>query len=128
MFLVGVFLTGAPESGVGLGSQVTSIGDYDGGGGLSATQTTFTPLVGQTFFIGDGSTGTGSGAIQQFVVPTGTTPLFLGFAEKRGYVDSCAVLIVTFFGWGPCGCGDRFAGEPKPVRARPCPARGAESH
>jgi hypothetical protein len=45
MFLVGVFLTGAPGSGVGLGSQVASIGDYGGGGALSATQGSYTPLV-----------------------------------------------------------------------------------
>jgi hypothetical protein len=91
MFLVGVFLTGAPGSGVGLGSQVASIGDYGGGGALSATQGSYSPLVGQTFFIGDGLTGTGSGAIQQFTVPTGATRLFLGFADASSFVGQAGM-------------------------------------
>jgi len=86
MFLVGVFLTGAQGSGVGLASQVASIGNYGPGGAISPTQATYNPLVGQTFFIGDGLTGTGSGAIQQFVVPSGATRLFLGFADGNSFV------------------------------------------
>jgi hypothetical protein len=75
MFLIGVFL------GPGLpGSPVASIGDY-GTGGISPNQLTYSPLVGQTFFVGDGLTGTGSGSVQQFIVPVGATRLFLGFAD-----------------------------------------------
>ena len=44
-----------------------------------------TPAIGQTFFIGDGMTGTGTGARQQFVVPAGATRLFLGFADTVGF-------------------------------------------
>ncbi len=41
------------------------------------------PKIGQVFFIGDGLTGTGSGAVQVFSVPATATHLYLG------YVDSC---------------------------------------
>jgi hypothetical protein len=76
MFLIGVFL------GPGLpGSPVASIGDYGTGAVVTPNQLTYTPLVGQTFFVGDGLTGTGSGSVQQFIVPTGATRLFLGFAD-----------------------------------------------
>jgi hypothetical protein len=45
---------------------------------------TLSPLLGQAFFIGDGLTGTGSGAVQQFVVPAGATRLFLADADDVG--------------------------------------------
>ena len=76
-FLVGVFLdAGLPTS------QVASIGDYGAAGsGITSTQGIYTPLIGQTFFIGDGMTGNQTGAEQQFIVPTGATRLYLGFAD-----------------------------------------------
>ena len=54
------------------------------------------PLMQQTFFIGDGLTGTGSGAVQQFVVPAGATQLFLGSsdAEAANY-DNFGEFMVT---------------------------------
>jgi hypothetical protein len=45
---------------------------------------TLSPLVDQVFFIGDGLTGTGSGAVQQFVVPSGATRLFLASSDDLG--------------------------------------------
>jgi len=39
------------------------------------------PLLQQTFFIGDGLTGTGSGNLQIFNVPDGATALYLGFPD-----------------------------------------------
>jgi hypothetical protein len=45
---------------------------------------TLSPLVAQVFFIGDGVTGTGSGAVQQFVVPSGATRLFLASSDDLG--------------------------------------------
>jgi hypothetical protein len=42
------------------------------------------PLIGQTFFIGDGLTGTGSGNTQKFNVPDKATRLFLGFIDGDG--------------------------------------------
>jgi hypothetical protein len=73
MFLTGVFLTDSAPSGSDPATlDFTSIG---------TNFASLAPGVGQTFFIGDGMTGTGSGALQQFVVPAGATRLFLGFAD-----------------------------------------------
>jgi hypothetical protein len=60
------------------------------------------PLIGQLFYIGDGLTGTGSGQLQQFLVPEDATRLFLGFAdgaEFRGaqtYADNSGSLSVPY--------------------------------
>lgn len=78
MFLVGVFLGPTTPA-----SPVANLPDYAVGG--ASNNGTFNPLVGQAFFIGDGLTGTGSGALQQFVVPTGATRLFLGFADAPSF-------------------------------------------
>lgn len=56
------------------------------------------PLLQQTFFIGDGLTGTGSGAQQIFNIPAGATRLFLGFADGFSYT-------------GPSGCFDDNGGS-----------------
>jgi hypothetical protein len=37
------------------------------------------------FFIGDGRTGSGTGAVQQFIVPAGATRLFLGTVDGFGW-------------------------------------------
>ncbi|MDE2258305.1 MAG: hypothetical protein KGK05_11125 [Xanthomonadaceae bacterium] len=53
-----------------------------------STNTNFTslsPLLQQSFFIGDGLTGTGSGTTQQFQIPAGATRLFLGYADAASY-------------------------------------------
>jgi hypothetical protein len=50
---------------------------------LNCTDDSFTmlaPQLAQTFFIGDGLTGTGD--VQQFVVPDDATRLYLGFADQ----------------------------------------------
>ena len=46
---------------------------------------TLSPVIGQTFFIGDGLTGTGVGTIQRFIVPPTATRLYLGFADAYEY-------------------------------------------
>lgn len=47
---------------------------------------TYTSLqLGQVFFIGDGLTGNGSGAVQQFGIPTGATRLFLGLVDGSSF-------------------------------------------
>lgn len=52
--------------------------------------TELSPLLGQSFFIGDGLTGLGTGAQQQFHAPAGATRLFVGIVDGG------------FFGWfGP---------------------------
>lgn len=51
------------------------------------------PALGQSFFIGDGLTGTDSGVAQEFTIPAGATMLFVGFADgfdfqgTPGYYD-----------------------------------------
>lgn len=52
--------------------------------GLGTSFTTLSPEIGQTFFIGDGLTGTGTGSIQKFMIPVAATRVFLGFADTRG--------------------------------------------
>jgi len=53
-------------------------------GGIQTSFTTLSPQIGQVFFIGDGLTGTGTGATQMFAVPPTARHLYLG------YVDSCS--------------------------------------
>lgn len=48
-------------------------------GGIPTDFRSLSPLIGQVFFIGDGLTGTGTGAIQIFRVPPTATHLYLGF-------------------------------------------------
>lgn len=80
MFLAGVFLTDsvpiapAPER---LDFSSTSLG-------RSFTQ--LSPLLHQTFYIGDGLTGEGTGTVQNFMVPTGATRLFLGIVDGSYFV------------------------------------------
>lgn len=69
-FLVGVFLGPGTPSGSGPATI-----NYDSSSVLGPT---FSPLLGQIFFIGDGQ---GTGGTQTFNVPVGATRLFLGFAD-----------------------------------------------
>ncbi|MEN0020881.1 MAG: hypothetical protein AAF747_08370 [Planctomycetota bacterium] len=72
--LVGTFL--GPQRGPGLISP--SSVDF---GVLGVDFVTISPEIQQTFFIGDGLTGNGTGLVQLFAVPEGATSLFLGFAD-----------------------------------------------
>ena len=47
--------------------------------------TSFAPALNQLFYIGDGLTGDGSGAVQQFIVPAGATRLYLGISDAPGF-------------------------------------------
>jgi hypothetical protein len=47
--------------------------------------TSLSPALNQVFFIGDGLTGNGTGAFQQFQIPLGATRLFLGLADAPAY-------------------------------------------
>jgi hypothetical protein len=74
--LVGVFL----DDGVPSASPAPPGLDFsDGGLGMAFAQ--LCPGLKQPFFIGDGLTGRGGGAPQQFVVPPGATRLFLGTVD-----------------------------------------------
>jgi hypothetical protein len=71
-FLVGVFLDDTEPMGAGPPLlNFTGATDF----------TDLFPALNQTFFIGDGLTGTGSGVAQRFHVPSGATRLFLGLAD-----------------------------------------------
>ncbi len=56
------------------------------------------PFLKQVFFIGDGLTGNGTGAAQQFIVPAGATRLFLGPADGTGWVNNSGAFTVQVSG------------------------------
>ncbi|MBI2849193.1 MAG: hypothetical protein HYX88_03585, partial [Chloroflexi bacterium] len=71
-FLVGVFLDDTEPTETAL-----PVLNFTG----ATNFTDLFPILNQTFFIGDGLTGTGSGLTQRFHVPAGATRLFLGLAD-----------------------------------------------
>ncbi len=75
--LVGVFLDASTPAGA---APVAL--DFSTPGSLA--QATLAPQLRQVFFIGDGRTGTGSGTVQQFVVPAGATRLLLASSDGIG--------------------------------------------
>jgi hypothetical protein len=71
-FLVGVFLTDSePTDPTPLALDFTNNTSFE----------EISPRLNQTFFIGDGLTGSGVGNIQRFLVPNQATRLFLGVAD-----------------------------------------------
>jgi hypothetical protein len=76
--LIAVFLTSA------ITDVTTGPASLDYTQSANISQTTYTPLLNQIFFIGDGLTGTGSGSVQNFVAPTGATLLYLAVADSYG--------------------------------------------
>ncbi|CDM65452.1 PEP-CTERM sorting domain-containing protein [Pyrinomonas methylaliphatogenes] len=82
MFLVGVFTDGDPT---GQSAPARLVYDTGGSGSLSSSDLTYAPQLRQVFFIGDGLTGTGSGSVQTFIVPSGATRLYLGFADAFAF-------------------------------------------
>ena len=85
MFLVGVFLDSTEPAGSGPSTLV-----YGGvnPAGLTTSNPSFSPMLDQVFFIGDGLTGTGAGQQQQFFVPNTALRLYLGFADSFDSVPS----------------------------------------
>lgn len=75
MMLVGVFLGDDSPS-----SDAPDILDFNA---IGTDFTTLSPELQQTFYIGDGSTS--SGTTQSFVVPSGATRLFLGIADAASF-------------------------------------------
>jgi hypothetical protein len=74
-YLVGVFV--GPNGPVGAAPAALDF--------TSTSFSTLSPLIDQTFFIGDGLTGNGTGSIQDFIVPTGATELYLGISDSGGF-------------------------------------------
>jgi len=79
MPLVGLFTNGSLPASAPASLTYGSSGIDYSSGNFSA------PALGQIFFIGDGLTGTGSGATQLFSVPDNATTLFLGVADAFGF-------------------------------------------
>lgn len=52
---------------------------------LSLSAASYTPLLNQAFFIGDGLTGTGTGDVQRFVAPDSANRLLLGFVDGYAF-------------------------------------------
>jgi hypothetical protein len=73
--LLGVFLDDSVPSG-----QPPTPLDASGSNDFA----TLAPLLRQVFFIGDGLTGTGTGAVQRFTVPAGATRLALASSDATG--------------------------------------------
>jgi hypothetical protein len=73
--LIGVFLDDGPPSGTAPAAIDVP---------TTSTAASIAPLLRQVFFIGDGLTGTGSGAVQRFTVPPGATRLFLASNDGVG--------------------------------------------
>ena len=76
--LIGVFL-GAGVTDVSMGSASL---DYTNPANTSLAG--MTPGLNEIFFIGDGLTGTGAGAVQQFTAPTGAMFLYIAVADSYG--------------------------------------------
>jgi len=76
-WLVGVFLASGGPSG----TAPPMLDFYSAG----TSFTTLSPQIDQTFFVGDGLTGDGTGTVQNFVVPAGATQLFLGIADSNNW-------------------------------------------
>jgi hypothetical protein len=75
--LVGVFINSSTPGG----AAPTGV-NFSASGATS--QSTYSPQLNQVFFIGDGLTGTGTGSVQQFVIPAGATRLYLGSSDGAG--------------------------------------------
>ncbi len=88
--LVGVFL---PKNGPLSADQPGFLLDFSSSG-VGTSFTTLSPALQQIFFIGDGLTGTGSGSVQTFVVPTGASELYLGVADGFGWYNNSGAISV----------------------------------
>lgn len=85
--LIGVFL------GDNVPTGATQPASLDFASGLDFA--TLAPGLAQMFWIGDGVTGTGTGATQVFTAPTGATRLFLGTVDGFSWNDNTGTYAVT---------------------------------
>ena len=72
----------------------------------------YTPGLDQIFFIGDGLTGTGFGATQDFYVPMDATRLYLGTVDGSGWYNNTGAIEVSVSG---SGLGAPIAPVPEPA-------------
>jgi hypothetical protein len=80
MYLAGVFLTDAAAS-----TPAPASLDFSSTA-LGRSFSELSPQLQQTFYIGDGLTGDGTGSVQTFWVPDGATRLFLGIVDGAYFV------------------------------------------
>ncbi len=83
MFLVGVFLDSSVPSVAPAGLVYNA--------GFADNSTSFSPLIGQLFDIGNGLTGgplDAPGVAQTYNIPVGATRLFFGFADALGFTGT----------------------------------------
>jgi uncharacterized repeat protein (TIGR01451 family) len=85
--LIGVFL------GPNQPNLSPAPGTLDFSTAASRNFTTLSPVLQQTFFIGDGLTS--SNQVQEFVVPTGATRLFLGTMDGFGWFNNSGAFSVV---------------------------------
>ncbi|MHB8523739.1 MAG: LamG-like jellyroll fold domain-containing protein [Limisphaerales bacterium] len=97
-YLAGIFLSDAEPQ-----DPAPPALDFTDGRGLGRSFTWLAPALNQTFFIGDGLTGTNSGVTQEFIVPEGATRFFLGFVDSLApgglpgyYGDNFGAVSATF--------------------------------
>lgn len=86
MFLAGAFTSGSVPQ-----PPAPAILNFSSSFGSSPLGTSFTqlsPLLNQSFYIGDGLTGSGVGATQSFLVPDEATHLYLGIVDGGYFVGA----------------------------------------
>ncbi len=97
LFLAGAFIDSATYSTTGIPApdSVYGAGDL----GLAS----YTPMLNQVFFLGDGLTGTGTGAQQLFYIPEWADTLLIGFVDAPRfegnpyyYADNSGSITATF--------------------------------
>lgn len=89
--------------GVFLGASQPDLTDAPADLDFTTIGTSFTslsPQLKQIFFIGDGLTGVGTGSLQQFVIPTGATRLFLGTVDGSGWFNNSGQFHVSITAGG----------------------------
>ncbi|HXJ83748.1 MAG TPA: VCBS repeat-containing protein [Candidatus Methylomirabilis sp.] len=109
--LVGLFL----DDSVPTSSTAPPRLDFSSAG-LGMSFARLAPGLKQPFFIGDGRTGNGTGAVQQFVVPAGATRFFLGTVDGvqwHNNTGSLNVQVTSTVGGGPTAANHDFNGDSK---------------
>ena len=77
-YMTGVFLDGPQPSPASTPPTTLNFTDDHSFASLS-------PELDQVFYVGDGLTGTGTGDVQYFQVPSGATDLYLGFVDGSAF-------------------------------------------
>ena len=86
MFLSGVFTQGnIPQAPA---PAILNFSSSFGGSPIGTSFSQLSPLVNQSFYIGDGLTGTGTGTAQSFMVPDGATHFYLGIIDGGYFVGA----------------------------------------